>query len=206
MTTTRSHAHSFDRHRWLLCSFKRELSFEQTLRLWEVLWTDHLGTSFHLFVALAIIEAHRDVIIRYLREFDEVSSAPVHRLKGWLTVLSAVKQVLKYITQLSQTLDVDAIMADAEVLFVTFRQVVEASDRQKAAAAEANDPEKDGLRRRKVVIGKRRAAEEDGAAYPPASAQAKGKGREEDVEKEVVEVAVEATVPEVDEELRTLLS
>lgn len=58
--------------RWILCGFKRELSFEQTLQLWEVLWTDHLGTEFHLFVALAIIEDHRDVIIRYLREFDEV--------------------------------------------------------------------------------------------------------------------------------------
>lgn len=59
--------------RWLLCSFKRELSFDQTLQLWEVLWTDYLGTNFHLFIALAILEAHRDVIIRYLREFDEVS-------------------------------------------------------------------------------------------------------------------------------------
>jgi TBC1 domain family member 15 len=58
--------------RWLLCSFKRELSFDQTLQLWEVLWTDHLGANFHLFIALAILEAHRDVIIRYLREFDEV--------------------------------------------------------------------------------------------------------------------------------------
>lgn len=60
-------------YRWLLCSFKRELSFDQTLQLWENLWTDHLGPNFHLFVALAILEAHRDVMIRYLREFDEVS-------------------------------------------------------------------------------------------------------------------------------------
>lgn len=58
--------------RWILCGFKRELSFDATLQLWEVLWTDYLGTHFHLFFALAIIEAHRDVIIRYLREFDEV--------------------------------------------------------------------------------------------------------------------------------------
>lgn len=58
--------------RWLLTSFKRELSFDDTVRLWEVLWTEHLGSHFHLFFALAILEANRDVVIRYLREFDEV--------------------------------------------------------------------------------------------------------------------------------------
>ena len=63
--------------RWILCSFKRELSFDATLRLWEVLWTDYGGKHFHLFVALSILEAHRDVMIRYLREFDEVSRSPL---------------------------------------------------------------------------------------------------------------------------------
>lgn len=92
-------------------------------------------------------------------------------------------------------------MADAEVLFVTFRQVVEASDRQRAAAAASSDPEKGGMRRRKVVVEKA----EEAAAYPP-SAASKGKGREvQEGEKEVLEVAVEGDVPEVDAELRVLL-
>jgi TBC1 domain family member 15 len=110
-------------------------------------------------------------------------------------------QVLKYTTQLSQTLDIEAIMADAEVLFVTFRQVVEASDRQRAAAASSSDPGKGGMRRRQVVVEK----EPQGAAYPPTQS-AKGKGKEVDgLEKEVVEVVVDKDVPEVDEELRVLL-
>lgn len=71
--------------RWILCSFKRELSFDATLQLWEVLWTDYLGEHFHLFFALAIIEAHRDVIIRYLREFDEVRPHPSRFLFQTLT-------------------------------------------------------------------------------------------------------------------------
>lgn len=33
-----------------LAGFKRELSFPQTLRLWEVLFTDYYSTHFHLFV------------------------------------------------------------------------------------------------------------------------------------------------------------
>lgn len=108
--------------------------------------------------------------------------------------------MLKYTTQLSQTLDIEAIMADAEVLFVTFRQVVEASDRQRAEASASKDPEKGGMRRRKLVVEKQ--PEEDSAAYPPS----KGKDKAADgIEKEVVEVAVEKDVPEVDEELRVLL-
>ena len=42
------------------------------LRLWEGLWTDWLSSNFHLFVALAILEKHRDVIMEHLKHFDEV--------------------------------------------------------------------------------------------------------------------------------------
>lgn len=99
--------------RWLLCSFKREFSFDQTMQLWEALWTDHLGTHFHLFVALAIIEQHRDILIRYLQEFDEV---------------------LKYVNELAGTLDVQQVLADAEVLYYTFRKVLESNFRRRAEA------------------------------------------------------------------------
>ena len=34
--------------------------------------TDVCGKNFHLFFALAILEAHREVIMRYLQSFDEV--------------------------------------------------------------------------------------------------------------------------------------
>ena len=84
--------------RWLICGFKRELDFASTMRLWEVLFTDHLCVSinfrssnshdsrpstphFHLFIALAIIEQQRDVLIKWLREFDEVHPSPIPSLK-----------------------------------------------------------------------------------------------------------------------------
>ncbi|GAA5860872.1 hypothetical protein JCM1840_001992 [Sporobolomyces johnsonii] len=116
--------------RWILCNFKREFTFDQTVQLWEILWTDHLGSHFHLFIALAILEANRDVMIRYLREFDEI---------------------LKYIVELSQTLDLTAVIADAEVLYKTFQQVVLAST---PAPSNATG---EGLRRR----GKFPPSEED---------------------------------------------
>ena len=53
---------------WVLIAFKREFPFEDILRLWEVLWTDYYSNEFVLFVALAVLESHRDVILRYLVE------------------------------------------------------------------------------------------------------------------------------------------
>ncbi|KAI1765926.1 GTPase-activating protein GYP7 [Hypoxylon sp. FL1150] len=58
--------------RMLLVWYKREFKWMDILHLWEVLWTDYLSSSFHLFIALAILEKHRDVIMIHLRHFDEV--------------------------------------------------------------------------------------------------------------------------------------
>ena len=56
----------------LLVWYKREFDWSDCLRLWETLWTDHLSSNFHLFIALAILEKHRDVIMEHLKHFDEV--------------------------------------------------------------------------------------------------------------------------------------
>lgn len=58
--------------RMLLVWYKREFKWLDVLHLWEVLWTDYLTSSFHLFVALAILEKHRDIIMTHLKAFDEV--------------------------------------------------------------------------------------------------------------------------------------
>jgi len=58
--------------RMLLVWYKREFEWPDTLRLWEGLWTDFHSSGFHLFVALAILEKHRDVIMTHLKHFDEV--------------------------------------------------------------------------------------------------------------------------------------
>lgn len=58
--------------RMLLVWYKREFPWLDILRLWEAMWTDYMTSSFHLFVALAILEKHRDVIMTHLEHFDEV--------------------------------------------------------------------------------------------------------------------------------------
>ncbi|KAI9504030.1 rab-GTPase-TBC domain-containing protein [Coemansia spiralis] len=91
-------------YRWLLIWFKREFSFEDILKLWEVLWTDYLTDRFVLFVALAILQRHSDVIIDHLRSPEEV---------------------LKYVQDLSDTIDLNDALKGAEMCFYKVRYRVQ---------------------------------------------------------------------------------
>ncbi|EXJ72121.1 uncharacterized protein A1O5_04625 [Cladophialophora psammophila CBS 110553] len=97
--------------RMLLVWFKREFEWSDTLRLWESLWTDYYSSQFHLFIAMAILEKHRDVIMDHLKHFDEV---------------------LKYINELSGTIELQDILWRAEGLFKRFERTVGAIDRKDA--------------------------------------------------------------------------
>lgn len=106
--------------RMLLVWYKREFGWMDVLRLWECLWTDYLSSSFHLFVALAIIEKHRDVIMTHLKHFDEV---------------------LKYVNELSTTIDLESTLIRAEALLRRFRRLVEAIDKKENFPAPRVRPE-----------------------------------------------------------------
>ncbi|GAB1217273.1 hypothetical protein ATERTT37_006509 [Aspergillus terreus] len=95
--------------RMLLVWYKREFEWVDVLRLWETLWTDYYSSSFHLFIALAILEKHRDVIMDHLKHFDEV---------------------LKYINELSNTMELVPILTRAESLFRRFERAVQAIDKK----------------------------------------------------------------------------
>ncbi|KAJ2906587.1 GTPase-activating protein gyp7 [Zalerion maritima] len=95
--------------RMLIIWYKREFSFKDILRLWETLWTDWLSSGFHLFVALAILEKHRDVIMTHLQQFDEV---------------------LKYVNELSNTMDLESTLIRAEALFRKFQRLVNQIDKK----------------------------------------------------------------------------
>ncbi|QSL65991.1 hypothetical protein MERGE_003128 [Pneumocystis wakefieldiae] len=93
--------------RMLLVWFKREFEWDDVLRLWEILWTDHITSQFHLFVALAILDKHKEIIMDHLKEFDEV---------------------LKYINDLSMTIDLESTLQRAISLFYKFKQIIETID------------------------------------------------------------------------------
>jgi TBC1 domain family member 15 len=95
--------------RMLLVWYKREFAWSDVLRLWEGLWTDYLSSQFHLFIAVSILEKHRDVIMDHLKHFDEV---------------------LKYVNELSGCIELESTMVRAEGLFRRFERTVEMVDRQ----------------------------------------------------------------------------
>ncbi|RUP44860.1 rab-GTPase-TBC domain-containing protein [Jimgerdemannia flammicorona] len=126
--------------RWLLIWFKREFGWDDIMRLWEVLWTDHLNREFHLFVALAILDKHRNVIMDHLTQFDEI---------------------LKYINDLAQNIDLEETLQCAEILHVQFRRRVEAVEKRRKELDEE-------LSKRAVWTNeeKRRNVEEEKARLP----------------------------------------
>ncbi|KAI8866827.1 RabGAP/TBC, partial [Ramicandelaber brevisporus] len=101
--------HFFFCFRWLLIWFKREFEFMDVIALWEVFWTDYLSGDFHLFVAVAILELHSDVIVDHLERFDEV---------------------LKYINDLSMNIDVNQVLRGAEQMYYRLQRAVNLSDQQ----------------------------------------------------------------------------
>ncbi|KAI5069146.1 hypothetical protein GOP47_0015447 [Adiantum capillus-veneris] len=83
--------------RWLLIQFKREFPYEDVMRLWEVLWTNHLTEHLHLYICVALLKAHKKKIIEEEMDFDTL---------------------LKFINELSGHIDLEVALRDAEALFL----------------------------------------------------------------------------------------
>ncbi|KYO47774.1 TBC1 domain family member 15 isoform X2 [Alligator mississippiensis] len=81
--------------RWLLIRFKREFSFQDILRLWEVMWTELPCQNFHLLICCAILESEKQQIMDKHYGFNEI---------------------LKHVNELSMKIDVEDILCKAEAI------------------------------------------------------------------------------------------
>lgn len=100
--------------RMLLVWFKREFEWHDVLRLWEVFWTDFYSSSYHLFFATAILSDNERIIRQNLKGFDEV---------------------LKYINDLSLTMNREKLLIRSELLFLRFRKMISIIDRENVSLA-----------------------------------------------------------------------
>lgn len=100
--------------RMLLVWFKREMEWDQVMRLWEILWTDYYSSQYHLFVALAVLSDNERIIIQNLRQFDEV---------------------LKYMNDLSMKLHLEPLLIRSELLFLKFKRMIDIIDRENSIVA-----------------------------------------------------------------------
>lgn len=117
--------------RMLLVWYKREFKWMDTLHLWEVLWTDYLSSSFHLFIAMAILDKHRDVIMAHLQHFDEVLKYSMFRSSLFHSLNKAYVAHVLLVNELSETIDLESTLIRAEYLFRRFQRLIEAIDKKK---------------------------------------------------------------------------
>ncbi|ESO11592.1 hypothetical protein HELRODRAFT_71468, partial [Helobdella robusta] len=68
------YTHFYFSYRWFLLDFKRELVYSDIFMVWETIWTaKHIcSRHFVLFVALAMVEYYRDVIIDNQMDFTDI--------------------------------------------------------------------------------------------------------------------------------------
>ncbi|KAL3118509.1 hypothetical protein niasHT_000274 [Heterodera trifolii] len=88
--------HMYFCFRWILVAFKRELNYEDTQYLWEVLWTGIPCRSFLLLFCVAILDAQTDVIIE--NRFG-------------------LTEILKHVNNLSMRIDLSKMLCVSEAIY-----------------------------------------------------------------------------------------
>jgi hypothetical protein len=58
--------------RWLLVLFKREFSYQDIMRLWEVLWTGLPCPNFHLLLCIAVLDTQQHILMENNYGFTEI--------------------------------------------------------------------------------------------------------------------------------------
>ncbi len=68
------YTHFYFSYRWFLLDFKRELLYNDVFMVWETIWAaQYICTkSFSLFIALALVETYRDIIIDNNMDFTDI--------------------------------------------------------------------------------------------------------------------------------------
>ncbi|KAM9597163.1 small G protein signaling modulator 2 isoform 3-T3 [Trichechus inunguis] len=68
------YTHFYFCYRWFLLDFKRELLYEDVFAVWEVIWAARHISSGHfvLFIALALVEAYREIIRDNNMDFTDI--------------------------------------------------------------------------------------------------------------------------------------
>ncbi|KAL2087710.1 hypothetical protein ACEWY4_016538 [Coilia grayii] len=68
------YTHFYFCYRWFLLDFKREMVYDDVFSTWETIWAARSVSSSHfvLFIALALVEHYRDIILENNMDFTEI--------------------------------------------------------------------------------------------------------------------------------------
>jgi len=98
------YTHFYFSYRWFLLDFKRELVYDDVFAVWETIWAAKfiISAHFHLFIALALVETYRDIIIDNNMDFTDIikffnEMAEKHNTKELLNLARSLLDELKHI-------------------------------------------------------------------------------------------------------------
>ncbi|EEB20263.1 run and tbc1 domain-containing protein, putative [Pediculus humanus corporis] len=87
------YTHFYFCYRWFLLDFKREMIYDDVFIIWETIWAaKHIASAhFVLFIALALVEIYRDIILTNSMDFTDIikffnEMAERHDAKAILTL------------------------------------------------------------------------------------------------------------------------
>lgn len=87
------YTHFYFCYRWFLLDFKRELVYDDVFAVWETIWAAKYASSGHfvLFIALALVEIYRDIILENNMDFTDIikffnEMAEHHNIRQILTL------------------------------------------------------------------------------------------------------------------------
>ncbi|XP_055017509.1 small G protein signaling modulator 1 isoform X1 [Boleophthalmus pectinirostris] len=87
------YTHFYFCYRWFLLDFKRELVYDDVFSVWETIWAAKCVSSSHfvLFIALALVEIYRDIILENNMDFTDIikffnEMAEHHNIKQIVTL------------------------------------------------------------------------------------------------------------------------
>ncbi|XP_051540655.1 small G protein signaling modulator 1-like isoform X3 [Myxocyprinus asiaticus] len=68
------YTHFYFCYRWFLLDFKREMVYDDVFSVWETIWSARYASSEHfvLFIALALVELYRDIILENNMDFTDI--------------------------------------------------------------------------------------------------------------------------------------
>ncbi|XP_055063338.2 small G protein signaling modulator 1 isoform X3 [Misgurnus anguillicaudatus] len=68
------YTHFYFCYRWFLLDFKREMVYDDVFSVWETIWAARYTSSQHfvLFIALALVELYRDIILENNMDFTDI--------------------------------------------------------------------------------------------------------------------------------------
>jgi len=117
--------------RWLLIWYKREFSYSDTMRLWEVFWTKVPCKNFHLLMCVALLDTEKSAIMESKYGFTEI---------------------LKHVNDMAHRIDLDQMLSKAEGIYKVLKSDPSVPDQ--VLNVLGIEPDNSNCDRTKLVNGK----------------------------------------------------